>query len=363
MEIGALDFSKFSLMRSTDSLKWQRMLSAYQFFIQKKGKQQTVKDVEFFLKSTGIEVCTRDVQRDLMELKNNGVLENIGKGKNLRYKIPAMHAIDFYSDLYENDIFSFLLVSRILFWMFGENISIESLEKAISDSSRKQIGLHGKDLYEHLSVKMSGLLEYVGEQSAKRGKPKFLPTVIKGLLEQRKLEVEYIGSVDEFPKKITLEPWALIVYKSALYILCPDKSVKSEWKTFKLSRFQSVKILSETFEKKSDILKKELDRMKYSGTIWDAKNILEEKPVLIKLKFGWYDRLILQENLFLNNMKIIEHKNADKNKAWIEVHMKSPINKDLLTWIRSWGYGAKVIAPQELKDEIVNYGKWLIQQA
>ena len=59
-------------------------------------------------------------------------------------------------------------------------------------------------------------------------------------------------------------------------------------------------------------------------------------------------------------MKIIEHKNADKNKAWIEVHMKSPINKDLLAWIRSWGYGAKVIAPQELKDEMVSYGKWLV---
>ncbi|MDR3000331.1 MAG: WYL domain-containing protein [Fibromonadaceae bacterium] len=345
-------------MRTTDTLKWQRILAMYQFFARKKGKSMAVKDVENALKAAGIEVCTRDAQRDLVDLKKNGVLEAIGTGKRLRYKVPATQAIDFYGELNESDIFSFLLLSRILFWMFGESINIESLEKAVSGSSRKALGLYGKDLYQSLSVRMGGLLEYVGEQNAKNGKPELLPVFIKGLLEQRKLEAEYSGIIDEAPKKRILEPWALIVYKSSLYLLCREQDLqKFTLKKFKVSRFSRVKVLSETFEKKHTVLKNELDKMKYNGTIWDVQSEQEGKPVLVKLKFDWHYRLSLQEHLFLDNMKIIEHK--DKTEKWIEVRLKCPINNDLLSWIRSWGYSVQVIDPLELKQEMINYGKWL----
>jgi predicted DNA-binding transcriptional regulator YafY len=349
-------------MSSIDTLKWQRILIIYQFFVQKKGKPQTIKDVEKALQNSNIEICIRDIQRYLAELRDVGILESVGSGKNLQYKIPSVQAISFYGDLYESDIFSYLFMSRILFWMFGENINIESLEKAISSSSKKAIGLHGKDLYEHLSLKIGGLLEYVGEHSAKNGNPEFLPIFIKCLLSQKKLEAEYGCNIDEAPKKIILEPWALVVYKLSLYILCPERLAehKFQWKTFKLSRFKRVKILNESFEKKHDILKKELDRMKYSGTIWNVNSAIEKKSFVIKLRFDWYCRLSLQESLFIDNMKIIEHKEENNmEENWIEVRMKSPISKDLLTWIRSWGYNVRIIAPIELGKEMLRYGKWL----
>nr|AGS54302.1 helix-turn-helix type 11-like protein [uncultured bacterium contig00111] len=337
-------------------MKWQRILSIYRFFVHKKGRPQAVKDVKNALEIEGVEVCLRDIQRDLADMRDMGVLDGIGAGQNLRYKIPDGQAMDFYGELNESDIFSFLLLSRILFWMFGESINIESLEKAISGSSKKALSLHGKDLYQNLAARMGGLLEYVGEQSAKNGRPEFLPIFIKGLLEQKRLEVEYNGIADNAPKKRVLEPWALVVYKSALYLLCHDPSLpKITLKSFKLTRFQRVKILNETFEKKHDTLKKELNRMKYNGTIWDAKREREETPVMVKLRFGWDCRLTLQEHLFLDNMKITEH----KDEEWIEVRLKSPINKELLSWLRTWGYGVKVIAPMELKQEMANYGEWL----
>jgi predicted DNA-binding transcriptional regulator YafY len=243
--------------------------------------------------------------------------------------------------------------------MFGPSISIESLDKAISVSSKKALGLYGKDFYQNLSAKMGGLLEYVGEQSARSGKPELLPLFIKGLLEERKLEVEYNGIIDETPKKRILEPWALIVYKSALYLLCRDPDLpKFMLKSFKLARFQRVKVLPETFEKNSAALKKELDRMKYNGTIWSTKKEQEKTPVFIKLRFDWNCRLTLQEHLFLDNMKIIEH----KEEKWIEVRLKTPINKDLLEWIRFWGYNVRVISPPELKQEMAEYGRWLSEE-
>jgi len=345
-------------MRNTDTFKWQRILAMYRFFLHKKGRPQAVKDVKNALESEDIVANIRDIQRDLADMKSIGVLESIGVNQNLRYRIPNVQAIDFYGELNESDIFSFLLLSKILFWMFGESIDIESLEKAISGSSQKTLRLYGKDLYRDLSAKMGGVLEYVGEQSARNGETKFFNFFIRGLLEQRKLEVEYGGVVDEAPKKRILEPWALIVYKSSLYLLCHDQNYpKLKLKCFKLSRFTRVKILSETFEKKFDVLKKELDKMKYNGTIWDAKQEQEKEPVLIKLKFDWYCRLTLQEHLFLDNMKIIEH----KDEKWMEVRMKSPINKDLLEWIRFWGYNVRIMAPNELKQEMINYGKWLCE--
>ena len=129
-------------MRTTDTLKWQRMLAIYQFFVRKKGRQQPVKEVENALKFAGIEAPIRDIQRDLADLKNARILEAVGVKQNLRYKIPAVQAMDFYGELNESDIFSFLLMSRILFWMFGESIDIESLEKAISSSSQKTLRLY-----------------------------------------------------------------------------------------------------------------------------------------------------------------------------------------------------------------------------
>ncbi|MDR0517442.1 MAG: hypothetical protein LBH25_10410, partial [Fibromonadaceae bacterium] len=83
-------------MRNTDALKWQRILAMYRFFLHKKGKLLAVKDVKNTLDNEGIEVCLRDVQRDLADMRNIGVLESIGVNQNLRYKIAAVQAIDFY---------------------------------------------------------------------------------------------------------------------------------------------------------------------------------------------------------------------------------------------------------------------------
>jgi hypothetical protein len=189
-------------MKNTDTLKWQRMLALYQFFARKKGKPQTVGEAQNYLKLNGLEAASRDVQRDLADLRDHGILDSVGANRNLRYKISAERAVDFYGELNESDIFSFLLLSKILFWMFGESINIESLEKAVSGSSRKAIGVYGKDLYGDLSLRMGGMLEYVGEQSAKNGKPEFLTSIVKGLLEKRRLEVEYSGVVDDAPKHL-----------------------------------------------------------------------------------------------------------------------------------------------------------------
>ncbi|MCL2100998.1 MAG: hypothetical protein FWH22_04720 [Fibromonadales bacterium] len=48
----------------------------------KKGKPKAVKDVEYALKAVDIEADVRDIQRDLADMKNIGVLESIGAGKN-----------------------------------------------------------------------------------------------------------------------------------------------------------------------------------------------------------------------------------------------------------------------------------------
>jgi len=131
-------------MRNTDTLKWQRILAMYRFFLHKKGRLLAVKDVKNALDSEDIIANIRDIQRDLADMKS------IGVNQNLRYRIPNVQAINFYGELNESDIFSFLLLSKILFWMFGESIDIESLEKAISGSSQKTLRLYGKDLYRDL---------------------------------------------------------------------------------------------------------------------------------------------------------------------------------------------------------------------
>lgn len=346
-------------MRTTEYNKWQRMLVIYRYLQEKKGVPLTVGQVRTALLARSEDIGeVRDTQRDLLELRDACFIRSSGSGRNLCYKLTVKEGVAFQGRLDKQDLFSFLLWSKVQSELFpGGAPGMQAMERTLAHSAEIEVGLHGKNLFEDLRSRVGGLVEFVGEQSVRGPREDVAPLLLRALLENHKIHVTYEGIQDEAPRERTLEPWYLLVYKSELYFMCPDDKPKSRrLKYFKLARIASAKLAGEKFARDPVRLGKELDRLHEQGSLWQAH---DEKSNVIRLAFPWGFQQILEERKPHPSLKVIEHSGKE---PWVEARLHMPSGEDLLEWIRRWGCMVSVLSPKSLRTEMRNYGIWLLEE-
>jgi len=150
----------------------------------------------------------------------------------------------------------------------GTPQAIKDVEKALAD---KDIKVGKRDIQRDLAdMKKAGFLKSFGNrqnlkytlsadqlsqmececmdgQDLIRIAPEIVSTVTKAISQRRKLEiVEFYTE-----KRMVLEPWAIIAYKSAVHLLCPDpSSLEFTLKSVRLSSIKCAMIRRDTFKKK-----------------------------------------------------------------------------------------------------------------
>jgi len=341
--------------------KWELISEILDIMEAKSGQPFTCSQIHAILSSKGLDLSLQKVQRAMRDLNSAGkVKSNEMKGKSLEYRVPKKNEIRFHGNVKPNELFSFLLWSRVQAELFRDPSGFEPFQKILGQQMKLDQSIHGKDIYSELDSKISGLVFFAGQQTMVGPSPNVAPVLLEALLHSYTIEVLYESAIDAKPKWRTIEPWCLLVYRQELYFLCPTSKNPDILVRYKLARIKEAKLLkSKTFQKNYNLLHKEKEHLKTTGGMWDDRG---SKPCKVRLAFAWAMRHYMHEVYFCQSQKVILHEDVnDPDENWVEVTMQVPIGEDLLDWVRRWGDGCEVLSPKALRDKMAEYGEWLVE--
>lgn len=162
-----------------------------------------------------------------------------------------------------------------------------------------------------------------------------------GIINKRKIEIEYIGGSGEVSKRI-IHPYSLVSYYSATYLvgLCETKQAL---RTFKLMRIKSIDLSKEKFEDGDFDIKTYLD---------NSMGLFKDEVINMKLKITYPYAQSLKEVQMIKGEEIEDH----IKEGYIIYKAKVEGKIDILSWILGMGDNCEIIEPasliKDLKEEV-----------
>ncbi|NLD16751.1 MAG: WYL domain-containing protein [Tissierellia bacterium] len=165
---------------------------------------------------------------------------------------------------------------------------------------------------------------------------KLFVSIRKAVNEQIVIEIEYlsVGPIKRELTKRIIEPYNTFTYKKSLYLAayCTEKK---DFRYFKLSRINSLRLTEEKFKRESGF---SLEEMMVEGF-----GIYREEAINVKLKIRYPSSVFVEENIFVENQTITTLDDG----ILFEARMKG--STEIETWILSMGENVTVLEPMELK--------------
>jgi len=170
-----------------------------------------------------------------------------------------------------------------------------------------------------------------------------LAKLVKALVLQRKVEMVY-QSPGKPEKTHLLEPLSMLMYKRALYLV-GRKRVEGESKprqlTFAVERVKSVRLTDDGFFYPSDYHPEQ--RFASSFGLVTGK-----EPVEVRL---WFDPVVA-ENVSSRRWHPSQRQRQLEGGA-LELTLEVEPNAELISWIMGYGRFARVLAPDDLREDVV----------
>jgi len=178
----------------------------------------------------------------------------------------------------------------------------------------------------------------MGKPAYKQEKNDFLSTVIQAILEQRSIETTYHTQSRNATTERKLNPYCLIPREHRFYLVafCHESG---EVRTFRLSRFQSVIITEESFEKK------DFNIQSYLKNTWSI--IRGDESIKFKIKFSpKVARYIKEEELF------VSPKMTDLKDGSLLFEVTINHDREFLLWLMQYGPDAEILEPVHYRDRL-----------
>lgn len=149
---------------------------------------------------------------------------------------------------------------------------------------------------------------------------------------------EKIVKFDYFEKKHKVRPYTLMTFRAGLYLI-GYTSLYKEIRMFALDRITNFKKLEDNFKYPQNYSPSELFKSTFGITQGNTENII--------LSFTKDNSIYVKERKWHETARIEEKNNT------LLLKMECPITPELKQWILSCGSSVKVIAPNKLKEEII----------
>ena len=166
-------------------------------------------------------------------------------------------------------------------------------------------------------------------------------------ITRKKIIVSY-QSISSGTTVRTLRPYAIVTRNNMKYLIAYCEQ-RNDIRTFKLTRIKSIEVLNDKFEIDNGFDLKEY--MKNKIGIFTDEDI--NLKLLIRKPFSYS----VSERIYAENQTI--KWNKDDESILFEAYMNG--KKDIIRWILSMGKSVTIIEPVELKDEIKNILKDMIE--
>jgi len=169
-----------------------------------------------------------------------------------------------------------------------------------------------------------------------------LASVLRGLLHQNKMEIDYISGAASKTKKRIIHPYTLLLHRDALYLDAYDES-NNDIRTFLIDRVEEAKVLKETYRYPKDYNPETLTDGSFG--VYDSRG---KTPFTVKVAFKAYlwDYITTRKWHPTQRFKPVDN-------GWFIMEVDISHTTEFIPWILAFGKEAKIIEPEHLRNDII----------
>lgn len=274
------------------------------------------------------ETTERTIYRDLNVLSSFAPIMNEGYSKGYRFTGHfALYPLDFTEQ------------ESLVFSMLPSLLDSRALPPGFDSAYDKVMASHAREKSRQQEI-LENMTEVIqmGTPAYREEQGNFLIPIMEAILSQNTISTVYHTQSRNETTERKLDPYYLIPREQRFYVIgfC---HLKQEVRTFRLSRFLSVKRTNEYFEKSSFNIK---NHMKHTWSIERSDN-----EIHFQVKFSPdVARYVKEEELFVRPTM----KDLPDGSLLFEVTVNS--EREFLNWLFQYGSDAEVIKPALVREKI-----------
>jgi len=305
------------------------------------------------LESLGLEENERrNVQRDLQDLAgiDGSLVAKRGSGTRLEWSANKDRTKGLLLPGAQDDFLNMILLERTAL-RFPE---MAPHLQGMFGIWRKTLPVDQRKLLDHFDSRLGSRIEFFGAPGGcGEERNRHMLVFLKAIVECRKVEVTYLGNLDEEPQTSLRVPAMLIVNQGQIYIGCVSQRNPDAEYYLRLSRVQKVKLSTERATIATERLNRLRERIRASGGMLGESSPKVEK---VRLRFPGYFHNILREQPYHPSAKVREI------HGQLELSMQVEVNRSLEQWVLGWKERVEVIEPASLKKAMADFGKELVKR-
>ena len=335
---------------STDLRRGERMASLLMHLLSHQTRWYTTGAL---LESLALDESERrNVQRDLQDLAgiDGSLITRRGSGTRLEWSANKDRTKGILLPGAQDDFLNMILLERTA-QRFPE---MAPHLQGMFEIWRKTLPVDQRKLLDQFDSKLGSRIEFfgsLGECGEERNR--HMLVFLKAIVEGRKVEVTYLGNLDEEPKTSLRVPAMLIVNQGQIYIGCISQRNPDAEYYLRLSRVQKVKLSTERATIAPERLNRLRERIRSSGGMLGENSPKLEK---VRLRFPGYFHNILREHPYHPSAKLREA------NGQLELVMDVEVNRSLEQWVLGWKERVEVVGPDRLKKAMADFGQELVKR-
>lgn len=282
------------------------------------------------LKKWDVVLTKRTINRDIDELSMSYAIEEEernGKTYFLARKFSMENV-----DLTIQDLMAISFMQQLV-QQYEHTIMGKAAEEMLQKIASNTGNLNRKHLEE-----LSKTIRFIDRNEWKNQdvKPEIEQMITAAIEKQNKIEIQYHSwNSDETTKRV-IHPYSMTFIDQYLCVegYC---ELRKELRTFRLSRIQNVTVLKEQFQIPETYHKKEEDKFIYLGG--------KDKEQLI-IQFD------VETGRYIREYEAHRADRLTENEDGVLFEKRTAITTEVIRWILRFGAGAKVVQPENLKEQI-----------
>ncbi|MCI3921070.1 transcriptional regulator [Paenibacillus sp. TRM 82003] len=272
------------------------------------------------------EVNERTIYRDMDLIYLIAPVTNEGKGTGYRFMGRfSMYPLNFTEQ------------ESLVFSMLPSVLDREKLPPGFDTAYDKVMATHRKEKSKRRDVveDIAGIIQ-MGTPAYRKESPNFLQPIINAILEQKTIDTVYHTQSRNETTERRVDPYYLIPRDQRFYLIGYCHSA-GDIRTFRVSRFQKVKLTEDLFDKGDFSIKKHLKNT------WSIE--AGDKSITFKVRFKEeIARYIKEEELFVRP-RMKDHKDGSMT---FEVTVNN--EREFLRWILQYGTAAEILEPKSVRE-------------
>ncbi len=281
-------------------------------------------------------VNRRTIYRDLDTLSEAGVpiWEHHGKYGLDRSKYLATIRLNL------NEAIALFFAARLL-----SHHSDEHNPHIVSALGQLAAGLPDHTIAGHIAR----LAEIVRQRPPNPHYVTILELLTRGWADRRMVRIRYRAPNRPLTER-DIAPYFLEVVRTTpgVYVIGYDR-LRDDLRTFKVERIEHAELLDEQFSIPTDF-----DPYAHLARSWELMN---EAEVTIHLRFSPQAAPRIRENRWHHSQRLID--NVDGS---CDLYLTIAGIREILGWVLSWGTEVEVIEPEELRAEVINHARRILEK-